>query len=160
MTKGVTFSIHYLDDFLTIGPASSNVCQHNLDILMQTCNELGIPLAEDKLEGPSTCITFLGIVIDTSKSEIRLPEEKLQRTRQEVASWIGKNKATKREILSLVRRSTPTRYQGGKTRKIICLSHVCSSGQSKGTRLLHKTRPGIQVRPGLVAYLSSWLEWP
>ena len=102
MTKGVTFSIHYLDDFLTMGPAGSNVCQHNLDILMQTCNELGIPLAEDKLEGPSTSITFLGIVIDTSKSEIRLPEEKLQRTRQEVASWIGKNKATKREILSLV----------------------------------------------------------
>ena len=102
MTKGVTFSIHYLDDFLTMGPAGSNVCQHNLDVLMQTCNELGIPLVEDKLEGPSTSITFLGIVIDTLKSEIRLPEEKLQRTRQEGASWIGKNKATKREILSLV----------------------------------------------------------
>ena len=102
ITKGVTFSIHYLDDFLTMGPAGSNVYQHNLDVLMQTCNELDIPLAEDKLEGPSTSITFLGIVIDTSKSKIRLPEEKLQRTRQEVASWIGKNKATKREILSLV----------------------------------------------------------
>ena len=71
-------------------------------ICMQTCNELGIPLAQDKLEGPSTSITFLGIVIDTSKSVIRLPEDKLQRTRQEVASWLGRNKATKREILSLV----------------------------------------------------------
>ena len=70
MTKAVTFSIHYLNDFLTMGPAGSNVCQHTLDILMQTCNELGIPLAEDKLEGPSTSITFLGIVIDTLKSEI------------------------------------------------------------------------------------------
>ena len=69
-----------------MGPAGSNVCQHNLDKLMQTCNELGIPLAEDKLEGPSTSITFLGIVIDTSKFEIRLLEEKLQRTHQEVAS--------------------------------------------------------------------------
>ena len=104
MAKGVTFSIHYLDDFLTMGPAGSNVFQHNLDILMQTCNELGIPLAQDKLEGPYTSITFLGIVIDTSKFEIRLPEDKLQRTRQEVASWLGRNKATKREIL----RSTPT----------------------------------------------------
>ena len=40
MTKGITFSIHYLDDFLTMGPEGSNICQHNLDILMQTCNEL------------------------------------------------------------------------------------------------------------------------
>ena len=70
MTKGVSFSIHYLDDFLTMGPAGSSVCQHNMDIFTQTCNELGIPLAEEKLEGPFTSITFLGIVIDTSKSEI------------------------------------------------------------------------------------------
>ena len=53
-----------------MGPAGSNVCQHNLDILMQTCNKLGFPLAKDKLEGPSTSIMFLGIVIDTLKSEI------------------------------------------------------------------------------------------
>ena len=102
MTKGVSFSIHYLDDFLTMGPAGSSVCQQNLDIFIQTCNELGIPLAEEKLEGPSTSLTFLGVVIDTSKSEIRLPEEKLHRIRQEIASWLGRNKATKREILSLV----------------------------------------------------------
>ena len=102
MIKGISFSIHYLDDFLTMGLASSSICQHNLDIFMQTCYELGIPLAEEKLEGPSTSITFLGIVIDTSKSEIRLPEEKLHRIRQEIASWLGRNKATKREILSLV----------------------------------------------------------
>ena len=102
MTKGVPFSIHYLDDFLTMGPAGSSVCQHNMDIFTQTCNELGIPLAEEKLEGPSTSITFLGIVIDTLKCEILLPEEKLHRIRQEITSWLGRNKATKREILSLV----------------------------------------------------------
>ena len=86
MTKGVSFSIHYLDDFLTMGPAGSSVCQQNLDIFIQTCNELGIPLAEEKLEGPSTSFTFLGVVIDTSKSEIRLPEEKLHRICQKITS--------------------------------------------------------------------------
>ena len=59
MTKGVSFSIHYLDDFLIMGPAGSGVCQQNLDIFIQTCNELGIPLAEEKLEGPSISLTFL-----------------------------------------------------------------------------------------------------
>ena len=61
--------------FLTMGPDGSSVHQHNWDIFMQACNELGIPLAEEKLEGPSTSIKFLGIVRDTSKSEIRLPDE-------------------------------------------------------------------------------------
>ena len=70
MTKGVSFSIHYLDDFLTMGQADSGVCQQNLDIFIQICNDLGIPLTEEKLEGPSTSLTFLGVVIDTSKSEI------------------------------------------------------------------------------------------
>ena len=53
MKKGVSSSIHYLDDFLTVGPAGSTVCQQNLDIFMQACNELGILFAEENLEGPS-----------------------------------------------------------------------------------------------------------
>ena len=30
----VTFLMHYLDDFHTLGPPSSSVCQHNLDSLL------------------------------------------------------------------------------------------------------------------------------
>ena len=67
-----------------MGLAGSSVCQKNLDIFIRTCNELGIPLAEEKLEGPPTSLTFLGVVIDTSKSEIRVPEEKLHRIRKKL----------------------------------------------------------------------------
>ena len=42
--NGVSFLLHYLDDFLTIGPASSPTCQHNLEVLTQICNYLGVPL--------------------------------------------------------------------------------------------------------------------
>ena len=31
---GVHFVIHYLNDFLTVGPPNSETCQQNLDILM------------------------------------------------------------------------------------------------------------------------------
>ena len=48
-------------------------------ILKQVCTELGVPLSPDKQEGPSTTILFLGIVIDTVKQELCLPEEKLGR---------------------------------------------------------------------------------
>ena len=45
---------------------------------------------------------LLGILIDTKHMEIRLPEDKLLRIRQELAAWLTKRKATKKEILSLV----------------------------------------------------------
>ena len=54
------------------------------------------------MEGPTTALTFLGIVLDTSRMEARLPKEKLTRLQSTVAEWMGKRKATKREILSLI----------------------------------------------------------
>ena len=56
----VSFLIHYLDDFLTMGPPSSPTCQHNLDTLVQICNYLGVPLALEKVEGPSISLPFFG----------------------------------------------------------------------------------------------------
>ena len=100
--RGVTFSLHYLDDFLTMGSASSTACQQNLITFQYICHELGIPLGIEKVEGPSTSLTFLGIVLDTSRMEIRLPSDKLQRIQNELSSWLRKKKATKKEILSLV----------------------------------------------------------
>lgn len=101
-SRGVSFSIHYLDDFLTVGPSASPTCQKNLEIFKNVCKELGVPLALEKVDGPTTCLTFLGITLDTHKMEIRLPEDKLARTKIQISSWLQKKSATKRQILSLV----------------------------------------------------------
>ena len=65
---GVSAVDHYLDDLVTIGRPSSPECQQNLDRILAVCAELGVPLATDKLEGPSHCLTFLGIELDTHAS--------------------------------------------------------------------------------------------
>ena len=101
-TKWGVVLLHYLDDFLTIGPGSSPTCQQNLEVLTQICNYLGVPLAFEKVEGPSTVLSFLGIVLDTTSMEARLPEDKLTRLKNEVSQWINHTDARKREILSLV----------------------------------------------------------
>ena len=75
-----------------MGPQASNSSQSNLDILIHTCAELDVPLATEKLEGPSTTLTFLGVEIDTTKMEIRLPDEKLQCIHQELTTWMGKRR--------------------------------------------------------------------
>ena len=100
--QGVFPTIHYLDDFLTMGPASSNKCQENLTSIQQLCIDLGIPLAQKKLEGPTHCLMFLGIEIDTRLSVARLPRDKLTRIKSELHHWLKKRRATKRQILSLV----------------------------------------------------------
>ena len=100
--QGVTPLLHYLDDFLLMGPPQSPKCQYNLLTVKQVCSLLGIPLALEKMEGPSDSLTFLGITLDTLHMEARLPDDKIQRIRTSVSSWLQKRKATKREILSLV----------------------------------------------------------
>ena len=99
---GVSYLIHYLDDYLMVGPPLSQVCQNNVEIFTSLCKDLGVPLATDKLEGPSTSLSFLGIILDTHRMEIRMPSDKLSRMQDMLKSWLSKKKATKREILSLV----------------------------------------------------------
>ncbi len=100
--QGISYVIHYLDDYLTIGAPRSRECHHNLEIVIQTCRTLGVPLALEKVAGPTPVIEFLGILLDTLRMEARLPDNKLVRIQREVSEWLGRKNATKREILSLV----------------------------------------------------------
>ena len=94
--------MHYLDDFLTMGPACSPTCTHNLTVIKEVCTSLGIPLGLEKVEGPSDCFIFLGIMLDTQLMQAHLPDDKLHRIKTQVASCLSHKKATKRDILSLV----------------------------------------------------------
>ena len=62
---GVDFLHHYLDDFLTLAPPASSVCYNNLQACIQLCSKRGLPLHPDNLEGPSTCLSILGIELDS-----------------------------------------------------------------------------------------------
>ena len=64
--------------------------------------QIGVPLAEEKLEGPSTSISFLGIVLDSEQLEARLPDDKLSLVKETLVEWLPKLSATKRELLSLI----------------------------------------------------------
>jgi len=63
--QGVEFLIHYLDDFLLVGRPGTTECSDGLQYLLQSFDRLGFPIALDKLEGPSTCFTFLGFKVDS-----------------------------------------------------------------------------------------------
>ena len=71
-------------------------------MILETCKELGVPLADEKQEGPTTKLTLLGIQIDTEEATLSLPPEKLLRLQQEVAKWVARKSCTRKELESLL----------------------------------------------------------
>ena len=93
-------AIHYLDDLLIAGAAGRDQCAASVRVTLSVCKHLRVPVAFDKLEGPSTQITFLGIFLDSEALTLSLPQEKLAEILQLVQSWLSRRRASKRELLS------------------------------------------------------------
>ena len=49
-----------------------------MSTLLKLVRKLGFAVAWEKVEGPTTKLTFLGIEIDTRAMELRLPQQKLE----------------------------------------------------------------------------------
>ncbi|XP_046379865.2 uncharacterized protein LOC124151441 [Haliotis rufescens] len=60
--------LHLLDDFLTID-ANKNEGNATMSKLRHLFNDLKIPLSPRKTIGPTTCLEYLGIILDTDKME-------------------------------------------------------------------------------------------
>ena len=99
---GIVDFLHYLDDYLFLGPPSSQACHSHLKLAITLCKLLGFPVAPEKIGGPSTVLTFLGIELDSSLMQLRLPPTKLQRLKALLVTWLNKRAATKRELQSII----------------------------------------------------------
>lgn len=64
--------------------------------------ELGVPLANEKTEGPVQYLTFLGLEIDTVSQTSRLPMAKLVTLKSMIEEFMVKCKVTLREFQQLV----------------------------------------------------------
>ena len=92
--------LQYLDDFLTVAEANAPQCEANMLIVKNDFDQLGVPLALDKFIGPTICLMYLGIEIDTVKQEIRLCKDKYDDLMSILTSWTNARKVTKRKLLS------------------------------------------------------------
>ena len=99
---GVAHQLHYLDDFLFFGAPYSDEAARALEIVTRVLHMLGITIATHKTEGPATSVVFLGIVLDTLRQELRLPEEKLTRLRDLLQTWSTWTFCNRRDLESLL----------------------------------------------------------
>ena len=94
--------IHYSDDYLLISPALLELATQQNKTLLAIFRYLDIPVAEDKLLGPTTKLPFLGIDIDTEQMTISVPTPKLQAILALLPKWHGRRTATKQELLAFI----------------------------------------------------------
>ena len=93
---------HYLDDFIVVARPASPNCREAIGILNEPCAYLGVPIADHKCDGPTTCLTFLEIEVDTIAGQLHLPTDKLHRLQTLLAEWGDRKACTQRELESLV----------------------------------------------------------
>ena len=96
----IQFLLHLLDDFLAVEDPSST--PRALQLIIALFKYLGVPLAPHKVVGPTQCLEFLGIILDTVTMEARLSQEKQQKLLALLDSFANWRKCTKRELLSLI----------------------------------------------------------
>ena len=58
-------SFHYLDDVFFAGPSATDACLNALLDMLTFCEAVQAPLKPEKVIGPSTVLTLLGIELDS-----------------------------------------------------------------------------------------------
>jgi hypothetical protein len=98
---GIRLVIHYVDDFLFVVTGLQRA-RAALNGAVALCEHLCIPLSIKKREGPITCLTFLGIELDTIAMEARLGAPRLAELQQLLRVWgDAKHECTLKELQSL-----------------------------------------------------------
>ena len=69
----------------------------------QACiSNLGVPIASDKTEGPTTVLCFFGLELDSDEMVVRLPMDKVHDIIQKIEHAMSKRKVTLKALQSLI----------------------------------------------------------
>ena len=94
--------IHYADDYLLVSLQDLLVARQEVERLNNSFRDLGIPLANEKMVGPASSITYLGIQINSNDLIISIPDDKLRELRTLLPWWCNRRTCTKQQLLSLI----------------------------------------------------------
>ena len=101
---GVKNLIHYSDDFFLVSTQDIEQARRELATVIRAFKEMGIPLAEDKVEGPAIKIIYLGILANSHDMTIEITPERYQETLSYLPRWLSRRTCTKKDLLSLIGR--------------------------------------------------------
>ena len=92
--------LHYLDDFIWVAGSLAEA-KYQKEILLSTWHALGVPLEPSKLQGAATCLSSLGIEVNTVAFQLCLPVDKLVCLTVELNAAISRKCMKKHNLQSL-----------------------------------------------------------
>ena len=99
---GIPNVIHILDDFFFVTSPPRSDCLTALCKILCLFTELNIPVAPGKTFAPATSLEFMGILLDSTRMEARLPLDKIIRAKRALQQWLHRKSATLKELQSLI----------------------------------------------------------
>ena len=94
--------INYSDDFFAALSKDISIAKSQLSTIIKAFQDLAIPLATEKIEGPALIITFLGISINSLHMTIEITDDRYTDSLSLLTSWKLKRTCTKRQLKSLI----------------------------------------------------------
>ena len=91
---------NYLDDFLFLA-ISKLLCNEMVNCFIQICEELNCPLLVEKTEWAIEIIIFLGVLLDSRRRILAIPEEKRQKALYAIDIMIEQKKFTVKQVQCL-----------------------------------------------------------
>jgi len=143
---------HYVDDFLFILPTTTDQARIKLQQIIALCNDLGVPLSHNKIEGPDTTLTFLGLGIDTVAGIAFIPSAKREKIMKILTAVHMQT-----HLLTKVLRST--------LGSLYFLTRIIPQGKAflrRGIQLLkgrNRFKSMIKTSIGWRNDIEWWLEW-
>ena len=92
-------NVNYLDDFLFVA-LLQGACNNQVRLFLWICEEINFPVAMEKTFWGTTCLTFLGMLIDTVNQCVSIPMEKVLRAVAMIENVLSKS-SKKMTILQL-----------------------------------------------------------
>lgn len=89
-----------LDDFLTC-KRDEEGCNEYLRLFMNICEQINLPLSEEKTCYATQVIVFLGLLINTITQTISIPHDKIERGQRELDILIRSKKITVKQLQKL-----------------------------------------------------------
>ena len=149
--------------FLIISEPKSEESSRHLQTLLTLCERLKVPIAPEKVEGPTTMLTFLGIEIDTNQMILRLPHKKIDGPESPCDRVAAK--ALRQKVILLSKRPTITGslsvtcLQGSAPRQNIPAKDAWITKRVQKEPTGSSLEPVFLIRFGVVAFVSGRLEW-
>lgn len=98
--RGVHRILNYLDDYIIIGDTYEQ-CREGQQILMRLLISVGFSISWKKCASPCQIVEYLGIILDSTRMELRIPEAKMERLHKELLFFENKTRCTKKQLQRL-----------------------------------------------------------